>query len=206
MRHIRFLIPLIGIVLFTGLYGCATVAYPGGSHADVTAPGFSWQHNYWCDLLSDPAKNGSANPARPIALTAMLVLCGALTVFWYSVPALFRLSRTGVRVVQGSGMASMLVSAFVFTPYHDAVINVASGLGAVALIGTFAGLYRSGQYNLLAMGGIATLLMGVNQFIYQTGRYLSTLPVVQKATFVVVLFWVVLLNGTAYRRLNKGQW
>ena len=47
-------------------------------------------NNYWCDLMGDTAKNGAANPARPVAIAAWLILCSSLGLFWLLLPRLFR--------------------------------------------------------------------------------------------------------------------
>ncbi len=52
--------------------------YPGGSSADITAVGFNWKQNYWCDLTGSLAKNGAVNSARPIALIALIGLYSGL--------------------------------------------------------------------------------------------------------------------------------
>ncbi|PIQ21332.1 MAG: hypothetical protein COW65_09725 [Cytophagales bacterium CG18_big_fil_WC_8_21_14_2_50_42_9] len=88
------LAPLFGSTLFLLLYFVATLYYPGGSQFDKNTKGFSWAHNYWCNLLNENAINGQPNPARPIALTAMMVLCLTLTVFWYLFPIQADLKKT----------------------------------------------------------------------------------------------------------------
>ncbi len=37
-------IPLLGILVFVVLYGCAADMYPGGNQTDLKAPGFDWKH------------------------------------------------------------------------------------------------------------------------------------------------------------------
>jgi len=81
-KSILILTPLFGTLLFTCLYFIATLFYPGGSQADKNSKGFSWTNNYWCNLLNENAMNGQHNAARPIAITAMLVLCTTLMIFW----------------------------------------------------------------------------------------------------------------------------
>eukprot|EP01041_Mallomonas_annulata_P035984 gene35984-59008_t len=54
--------------------------------ANQNAKGFSWVHNFWCNLLNETAINGEKNSARPIALVAMLVLSASLSLFWIIFP------------------------------------------------------------------------------------------------------------------------
>ena len=56
--NIMVLHPFVGICLFILLYLLATFYYPGGSNVDNRISYFSWQHNYWCDLMAIKSKNG----------------------------------------------------------------------------------------------------------------------------------------------------
>ena len=73
-KRIFVLAPLLGALIFIFLYIAATFLYPGGSDFNPLSKGFSWQHNYWCNLLNEEAINGKYNAARPIAIAGMFVL------------------------------------------------------------------------------------------------------------------------------------
>ncbi|MBO0948932.1 hypothetical protein [Fibrella forsythiae] len=195
------LIPLVGIALFLLLFFWATYLYPGGWQADKQAVGFSWMHNYWCNLLNERAMNGEQNPARPVALAAMLILCGSLSVFWYYLPLLFlHTNQRADLLLQITGICSMFSAAFIVTAYHDIVIMIASLFGFFALAGTFVGLYRCRLVNLFWFGCSCLLLMAVNNYIYYTKDLLYYLPVIQKVTFVAVLFRIVWMIKAMYAR------
>ena len=196
------LTPTLGICLFGLLYLLAACQYPGGSNADQTAVGFSWQHNYWCDLLGNVGKNGAANPARPIALTAMLVLGGSLSVFWWLLPHLYPAQTRFVRLSRWAGALSMAIVLFIGTPHHDLVMNVAGCFGLVALTATFLGLYRSRLFALVAFGLFCMLLILLNNYVYYSHWHIAYLPVIQKVTFVLFLFWIVLINRELYRKAS----
>ncbi|MEJ7677696.1 MAG: hypothetical protein WKG06_07485 [Segetibacter sp.] len=85
-QSIWVLTPLFGTLIFVCLYIIATLFYPGGSQVDKNAKGFSWTQNYWCNLLNENAINGQHNAARPIAMTAMFVLCLTFATFSYIFP------------------------------------------------------------------------------------------------------------------------
>lgn len=201
-KRLWVLTPTLGICLFGLLYLLAAYQYPGGSNADRVAVGFSWQHNYWCDLLSTAGKNGAANSARPIALTAMLVLCGSLAVFWWLLPHLYSAQTRFVRLSQWAGVLSMFVVLFIGTPYHDIVMNAAGCFGLVALITTFLGLYRSRLFALVAFGIFCMLLILLNNYVYYSHQLIAYLPVIQKITFVLFLLWIVLINRELYRKVE----
>jgi hypothetical protein len=198
-RRVWVLTPTMGICLFGLLYLSAACQYPGGSRVDPVSVGFSWQYNYWCDLLGDRGQNGAANPAQPIALTAMLVLCGSLSVFFWQLPRLFVGRSRFADMSRWAGMLSMATLLFLGTDWHDTVINIAGGIGLLALGATLTGLWQSRQVALFALGVVCLGLMGVNSYIYYWHQYLFYLPVVQKITFVLFLSWIARINWGVYR-------
>jgi hypothetical protein len=162
---------MFGILVFALLYVAATFYYPGGSNADKTTAGFDWFNNYWCDLTGQFAKNGATNSARPIALTAMIILCSTLAVFWFYVPRLFSDNKFN-QVIRYAGITSMTVAVFLFTDFHDTVINVAGTLGIAALTGVFIGLYKN---NLTKLFGYGVFLFRNNagQLFYLRNKFSS---------------------------------
>jgi hypothetical protein len=62
------LVPAAGSVVFALMYFIATLLYPGGSQADKAAIGFSWLHNYWCNLMNENGINGEPNRGQMMAL------------------------------------------------------------------------------------------------------------------------------------------
>jgi hypothetical protein len=194
-------LPVVGIGLFVVLYALAAALYPGGSTADPATPGFDWSRNYWCDLMGEQAKNGTLNPARPVAAAAMAILCPSLAVFWAMVPAGLRLTRTWQRVIRTAGIASMAVIACLALGGHDAVINAAGLLGALAMAGTLLGMNRTGLHGQFAAGLVCAGLIVANNAIYHYGIARDSLPVVQKLTFVIALGWVAVATVSHGRRL-----
>ncbi|MBO0931381.1 hypothetical protein [Fibrella aquatilis] len=198
--HFRLsILPLLGIGLFLGLYGWATILYPGGSNADRTAVGFNWLTNYWCDLTGEIAKNGQPNPAAPIATAAMLVLCVSLSIFWLTLPRLFSQPRRLRALMQYPGVTAMLVAPFVASAYHDTAINLTGVLALPPLLLTLLGLYQGRYVRLLAIGGVCLLLVALNNAIYHLAWHLNWLPVIQKITFLVVLSWVGAISWRVYK-------
>src|SRR5689334_10668516 len=128
--------PVFGCALFLLLYLLASVYYPGGNYLNKSAQGFSWTQNYWCNLLNENAINGKHNAARPIAFTAMAVLCLTLSFFWYEFPQWAQLKTRQRFLMQASGVVSMAISIFIFTDFHDTIINVAAVFGLIAIVGT----------------------------------------------------------------------
>jgi hypothetical protein len=188
------LIPLFGSTLFSLLYFLATLYYPGGTYLNKSSQGFSWAQNYWCNLLSENAINGQHNPARPIAFTAMIIIGLALSIFWYEFPKWAGLKVKERYIVQASGFISMVTGVFIFTGFHDTIINVSGVFGLVALAGTLIGLRKLGWYGLFYMGLIAVILIGLNNLFYYQKNLMCYLPVIQKITFFYFLLWICLVN------------
>lgn len=199
-HYLWILMPLFGILTYVLLFYLATLLYPGGSNADPYAQGFNWIHNYWCDLLGPGAKNGQLNPARPLALVAMLLLCASLAMFWYLLPGLFPTRKTWPRLIRIAGITSMLLAFFVFTSYHDLVVYAAGILGLVAIVATAIGLYRAHVRSLLWLGLFCLVLVLVNNYIYRSGQYITALPVIQKFSFFIFFLWVILLDIALFRK------
>ena len=198
-RPFWLLLPVAGSLLFVVLYALAAQRYPGGSQFDPTTLGFSWTQNYWCNLLNEKALNGQMNPARPIALAAMGVLGASLALFWALFPRHAGFSKTGRLAVQLSGAVSMGLGLFIFTDFHDVLINVASLCGLVALIGTFIGLWKLGYKRLLWLGLFNGLLVALNNALYYSDLR-QYLPIVQKITFLTFLLWICLIAIQLFKR------
>ena len=200
-KNIFILTPLFGILVFVFLYVVATFYYPGGSNVDKTTTGFDWLNNYWCDLTGQFAKNGETNSARPIALTAMMILCSSLVVFWFYVPRLFSDNKFN-QIIRYAGMTSMTIVVFLFTAFHDTVINIAGTFGIAALTGVFIGLYKNNLTKLFGYGAFCLGLMLFNYFIYKTSFLLALLPIIQKATFILFLLWICLIDIYLYKAIK----
>jgi hypothetical protein len=206
-KSIWVLLPIFGTLLFAVLYVLATLFYPGGSQIDKNAIGFSWINNYWCNLLNEQAINGADNPARPIALIGMLILCLTLSFFWYLFPKNVAIKKTFKQIIQISGVVSMCIAMFLFTKFHDVVTNLASFFGVIALIGTFVVLYKIKWVGLFRFGLFNLLLVGLNNYVYYTKGLIIFLPLIQKVSFASFLIWICSISISLYRKMeleNKG--
>ena len=199
-KSIWVLTPIFGIIIFIVLYVVATLFYPGGSQVDKNSKGFSWINNYWCNLLNDNAINGQHNSAKPVALTAMFVLCLTLSFFWLLFPRNINIGKFTKLAIQISGTLAMVIAMFLFTDFHDTVTNLASFFGLIATIGTFVGLYKSKWYGLFLFGLFNLLLVGLNNYLYYTKPLIIYLPVIQKISFATFLIWVCCIDINLYRR------
>jgi hypothetical protein len=198
------LLPVAGAVLFVLLYCLAAFNYPGGSQADNHSKGFSWLHNYWCNLLNERSINGDLNPGRPYALAGMLVLCLSLGWFWYCFAFYVPLKTSQRTAMQFSGALSMCIAFFIFTSLHTIVINIAGAIAVVSLVFTFMGLRKMKWRKLFAFGLVNLALVILNNGLYYGGG-LRYLPVVQKITFLLFLSWICMISIVMYHAVQKNN-
>ena len=198
-KNIWVLTPIFGVILFIVLYFVATFFYPGGSQVDKNSIGFSWTNNYWCNLLDKNAINGQRNPAKPIAITAMFVLCLTLTFFWFLFSRHINIGKITKLVILISGTLAMTIAFFLFTNInHDLVTNLASIFGLIATFGTLIGLYKTKWYSLFILGILNILLVGLNNYVYYNKELIIYLPLIQKISFATFLVWVCSVDINLY--------
>jgi hypothetical protein len=195
------LTPLVGCAVFILLYIIAASLYPGGSHANVHSKGFSWQHNYWCNLLNEKALNSDYNAGRYVAMAGMIILAMTLLSFWIISANVFQFSKPVRIVMLLSAFLAIAILPFLSSSLHDTVINSSGFFGLVAMAGTYIGIYRNRWYWLFMVGVINLLLIGLNNYIYYSEAFFYFLPVVQKITFLSCLIWICLVDIKLYRHL-----
>lgn len=187
------LLPVYGVFIFVLLYFIATLFYPGGSDVNPGYTGFDWFNNYWCDLTDEITESGALNPARTIALIAMLVLTLSIALLAYLIPPFFANVRFAF-LISYLGIASMVAANFVFTEYHSSAAYMSGILGIIPLALTYYGLYKNRHTMLFIFGLISLFFLALNFFIYSTKIYIEVLPLIQKFTFLAFLIWIFLLN------------
>jgi len=196
--------PTFGILLFISFYIVAAYYYPGGSQFDKNAVGFSWKNNYWCNLLNDNAINGMKNTAQPIAITAMVILCIALSLFWWQFPGYTSLGKRYKLATQVCGMLAMATGLLLFSKInHDLVTNLASLFGLLAMTGTFTGLHKNKWTILFYFGLLNVALVAVNNFLYYNKELISYLPLVQKMTFLTFLTWICCIDIKIFNLISS---
>ena len=199
-KSIWVLIPIFGSFLFIILYVIAAFLYPGGSGANKSAIGYSWTNNYWCNLLNEKAINGQTNTARPVAETAMLILCLSLSFFWILFPALTGLKKYHRLLIQVAGIVCMFASFLLLTTIdHDLAVNTSSAFGLIAMLGTLIALYQLKWKWLFIFGLFDLLLVALNNYLYHSNEMMY-LPIVQKFSFLSFLAWFCLIDLKLYRK------
>jgi hypothetical protein len=197
----------VGIVIFILMYLIAASLYPGGSQVDKNSIGFSWLHNYWCNLLNEQGMNGQYNPGQPVAILAMCILCWSISICWYMFPKKMTHNKTIQIATQTSGILSMISALFLFSAInHDLVTSISAIFGFIAIAGLFIILYRKKNRALFFFGLWNLILIALNNFVYYNEGYIIYLPVIQKISFVSILGWIGWLNLVVYRteRVKKN--
>ncbi len=184
---------LLGIIVSISLLIVATFYYPGGSQNDKNAIGYSWQHNYLCNLFNEKAVNGIENGARPFALAGLLCLCASFALFFYRFSQKIQ-DKKAAKVIKYAGISTMIFSLLVATPYHDLMTTLSSISGLVALFYIFVFIFKSKLTLFKVLTFLTILLLYVNNYIYYTQNGLYYLPILQKISLFIVLILVLSLD------------
>ena len=188
------LLPTLGILTFIGLYVYTATLYPGGSQADINSVGYDWRNNYWCNLMSEDAMNGLENPASPVALLGIVILCSSMTLFFFHFANYFEKNRIWKMTIKIAGALAMGTAVFIFTKYHDIMTAISSICGVVVIIGIIRALHKNNLTFFKVGGMICVALLGIINLFYYNENLINYLPIVQKVGFILILSWIVGLN------------
>ena len=208
-RGILYL-PLLGMALFIILYVVSAFLYPGGSWKFQEAEGFSFWHNYLCDLLDEYAINGELNTARYVSRFALAFLCGGLLLLWYHLPNLFDKNNFNQKIMWICGILALITTCFLSSGTHDFTVRLAGIFGSIAFISCFVELYRNQFIKLFYFGIFCLFVFVINYYVYETGIFIRALPIIQKITFLSFIGWFIivnllLLNKSGKASANRGQ-
>lgn len=182
-------------MLSVALIIIATSMYPGGSPNDVSSHGFSWQHNYFCNLFDKNAINGQQNSSRPYAIAGILFMCLSFLVFFYQTS--IKLSKqSGQKIVRYVGCSGMMFAFFAVTPLHDTAINISNFLCLISILYILVFLIKTRQKSLLWLSVFLMVMSYITIFIYYSGYYISYLPIMQKLTIILMIIWALSINYT----------
>ncbi|MBD0850188.1 hypothetical protein [Maribacter arenosus] len=195
------LMPLIGIGLFVLFYILSALNYPGGSWYSPNQEGFSFWHNYLCDLLDVYAINGDINTARVYAIIALGFLCSGLFWLWMYLPRAFITNGLNQKIMWVSGLLSILTIPFLALGEHDLIVRIAGLFGIIAFISCSIELLKAGHKFLFALGILCILIFLANYYTYETGIFIGSLPVIQKITFLLFIVWFIYLDVLLVRKV-----
>lgn len=187
------LAPFFGVCIYIILYIVSAQMYPGGSDIHPQREGFDWINNFWCDLTDHITESGAINPAKPIAILAMAILCFSIATLSYFVGKYF-IEIPASKLIFYFTAAAMIFANFAYSAFHDYAVYLAGISGIIPLGLTFYGLYKRKMWHLFNIGAFAMFLLILNFFIYKTRIFYTALPLIQKFTFLSFMFWISTLN------------
>jgi hypothetical protein len=193
-KRLILLLPLLGMLLFVVFYLVAAYYYPGGSWKFPEAKGFSFWNNYLCDLLDHYAVNGAINKGRYAARTALGFLVGSLLLIWFYLPGFLPKRNSNQILMWVSGILALITTFFLSSGTHDITVRIAGCLGTIAFISLFIELFRMGLFRLFLSGVLCLIIFIVNYYVYESGNFITALPVIQKFTFAAFISWFLVLN------------
>lgn len=198
-RHYTHL-PIIGLGLYLLVFSVATQFYPGGSFNFPYASGYSFFHNFLCDVMDPITKNGVFNPARFLAVVSHLILSFAMICFFYVLPEIFEQRNRNFYLVRYVGMFTMAVFIFMYTSHHDLVVTLTGILGTIALVPFFLELKSYNNKRLKQLAWLCFTLSILVFFIFETKIGFYYLPFIQKITFGLDTWWVVWVSLIVNRK------
>ncbi len=183
--------PIVGLTGFLILFLIATTKYPGGSVNEIASEGYSYFHNFICDLMSLHLEEGVVNDARPIAIIAHFMLSFGMISFFYILPELFSKQNWNTRIMRGLGMAAMTTFIFMYNKdYHDTAVTVSGILTIITFIPFFLELIKHEDRVHKTLAYICFGLSLIMFLSYETKIGFYYTPVLQKITFVFDAIWV----------------
>lgn len=183
--------PVVGMGVYLVIFTIAAMDYPGGSENVPNAEGYSFFHNFLCDVMNPVTQGGVHNDARPLAIVSHLVLSFTMISFFYILPEIFDRNNRNTRIMRWVGMLTMTVFIFMYTSYHDAIVTATGVLGTIALIPFFIELVKFDNKRLRQLAYLCYLLSIIVFFIFETRIGYYYLPFLQKITFVFDAWWVI---------------
>lgn len=194
----------LALVAFALGLGTACALYSGGNWSDVHATGFSFTHNFWCDLVRLRAIDGADNAWSRRCSSLALVALGFAS-FWFWAPAgsfvPLRLRRFVVLLGRLSTLGLYGVALFPSDRQpvlHGGVALAAAALGTTAAaISIRARMPGEEKASLRRLTGLGLLFSAFcNAALYVAGAYAGTPqplaePLVQKLATLSLLAWML---------------
>lgn len=183
--------PIVGMLLYLVVFIIAAGRYPGGSFNKPHGIGYSFFHNFLCDVMNPVTHGGEVNEARTLAVVSHLILSFTMISFFYILPNIFPKKNRNTRLMRIFGMMTMTVFIFMYTEYHDLIVTATGVLGTIALIPFFIELYKYPNNGLKQLAYTCYILSVIVFFIFETKFGFYYLPLLQKITFVFDAWWVI---------------
>lgn len=193
-------LPIFGMGLYLIIFTIAALYYPGGSINLPHAEGYSFFHNFLCDVMDPVTKGGVINPARMLAIVSHLILSVTMISFFYILPEIFEQKNRNFYLIRYFGMFTMTVFIFMYTRYHDLIVTLTGVLGTLALVPFFIELRSYPDKGLKQLAVLCFIMSIIVFFIFETKFGFYYLPFLQKITFVLDAWWVIWVSLIVFRK------
>ena len=184
-------LPLFGVFAALVLFALATGRYPGG---------YDWAHHSISALFQPRALNGAENPARPLAVLAILIFCVSMAVVFKSISSRAK-SRFHKTTIEIAGIGSMVYALLVVTPMHNLLVGVALLFFVTAMLATLHMVYLEGRSKMFYAGIVCLALPLCNAVMYYRNVLYGFLPIVQK---LAMAMWVGWLFAVQFAKSKEG--
>lgn len=181
--------PVLGVLASIGLFVAAALHFQGDTGE---AAGYDVARHY----LSSLFLTGAGSTARSLAIVAMLLLCGSLSIVFRGVSN--KAPSAGLRKGIAIGGIGSMVYAFlsVTTPMHDLLVTIALIFFLAAMVAILLMLRRARQAALIVAGLVCLASLMYCALIYYGGIQVDLLAVTQKLTFALCVGWLMALHLT----------
>lgn len=208
MNHrslLKFTLPIAGVAVASLLFVVATALYPGGTRTSINSVGYDWAQNYVSTLFEPVALNGAVNPARHIAIPAMLSGCISVVAMFGHL-AIQRTARPMQKLIALGGTGSM-VCAFlaVTTPLHDLMLGIGLLMFFGAALATLKLQRLLRQTRLFFFGMASIAMLAASGVMYYGNLLLEYLAVLQKIAIFSSTLWLVLTHAATFNAKSNGR-
>lgn len=192
-------LPVIGIAVGSLLFVVATLFYPGGTRTSINSVGYDWAQNYVSTLFEPVALNGAVNPARHIAIPAMLSGCVSVaTIFGHL--AIKCNARSMQKLIALGGTGSMVFAFLaVTTPLHDQLLGIGLLMFMGAAIATLKLQRWLRQSRLVFFGTASIAMLAASGIMFYGNLLLEYLAVLQKIAIFACTLWLVLTHASTFK-------
>jgi len=197
--------PILGMGLYLVVFTLAAMDYPGGSENVPSAMGYSFFHNFLCDVMNPITQGGLYNSARSLATVSHLILSATMISFFYLLPEIFSWNNRNTKIIRYVGMFTMTVFIFMYTSFHDHIVTATGILGTFALIPFFIEMKKFPKGYLKNLAYTCFALSIVVFFIFETKIGYYYLPFLQKITFVFDAWWVIWVSLIVQKKKQSND-
>lgn len=184
-----------GIALFFVCIITAIYLYPGGSQFNDKNQAFSWQENFWCELMVLETGQGKDNPGGYFAIAATFFASLAVLAFMFRLPEICPTTRFQRNFVKIGTICSSFFALMLFSSYHHTMLLAFCLCSLFTMLFALIILIEDRRYYAFFSGCIVFVMTQTNHILYYLHLHKSIQPVLQKTTIVTALLWILMLNN-----------